>query len=200
MKKLLVIKSSLFANGGQSGALIEQAVEAWRRSAPSGEVVVRDLAQTPPPHLSERALAAFSSDDVGGDQADMRQQADSLIRELKEADEVIIGLPMYNFTVPSTFKAWMDYVARAGTTFRYTENGPEGLLKDRPVTIVATRGGYYQGTESDTQTPMIKLFFGMLGITSVRFVYAEGLALGDEVAKQSLAQASAALTLQEAAA
>ena len=93
---------------------------------------------------------------------------------------LVIGMPMYNFGVPSTFKAWVDRLARAGVTFKYTENGPVGLLADKKVVVLAARGGQYVGTAKDTQTTYLKDFFAFVGLTDVEFVYAEGLAMGEE--------------------
>ena len=117
----------------------------------------------------------------------------ALIDELKTADHIVLGLPMYNFGIPSQLKSWIDHVARAGITFRYTENGPQGLLDDKPVTVLAARGGLYAGTENDTVTPYIKLFFGFIGMTDVNFVYAEGLNMGDETKEKAMSEAQATL-------
>ena len=123
----------------------------------------------------------------------MDQGIGRLIAELKAADHVVLGLPMYNFGIPSQLKSWIDHVARAGITFRYTENGPQGLLDDKPVTVLAARGGLYAGTENDTVTPYIKLFFGFVGITDVSFVFTEGLNMGDESKEKAMSEARAAL-------
>ena len=196
MKNLLVIKSSLFNGQGQSSRLVESYVERWQQANPNAQVKVRDLAADPVPHLDGDAFSAFVAD--GSGLSETQQQAlsrsDALIDELEAADQVVIGLPMYNFSVPSTFKAWMDHVARAGVTFRYTESGPQGLLKDRPLTVITTRGGIYRDTENDTEVGLVKLFFGMLGISDVRVVYAEGLALGEASAEQALSEASDEIT------
>lgn len=194
-KTLLVIKSSLFNGTGQSSRLADAFAERWHEKNPGGRILCRDLALEPLPHLSADAFAGFAADaaDRTPGQHASTAVSDSLIAELRSANEVVLGLPMYNFTVPSTFKAWMDHVARAGVTFRYTENGPEGLLADRPLYIFAARGGSYQGTEFDTQTPLIRHFFGLLGITDLRFTYAEGLALGTERAEQARRQAVEAI-------
>lgn len=191
MKKLLVIKSSLFNGEGQSSQLADQFVARWREANPDGQVLCRDLALEPVPHLDAEAFKGFQAEPTERSPAQHSATAvsDSLIAELKSADEVVIGLPMYNFTVPSTFKAWMDHVARAGVTFQYTESGPEGLLHDRPVYVFAARGGFYQGTEMDTQTPLVRYFLGMLGLKTVHFTYAEGLAISEEQAKQSRSEA-----------
>lgn len=191
MTTLLVIKSSLFNGSGQSSQLADAFTARWRASNPHGQVLCRDLAADPVPHLSAESLAGFQRPAAERTPAQHAATAvsDSLIAELKQADAVVLALPMYNFTVPSTFKAWMDHVARAGVTFRYTENGPEGLVGPKPLFVFCARGGQYSGTENDTQTRLIELFFGMLGIQEIHFTYAEGLALGDEAASSALEQA-----------
>ncbi|WP_376692810.1 FMN-dependent NADH-azoreductase [Wenzhouxiangella sp. EGI_FJ10409] len=195
MKTLLVIKSSLFNGQGQSSQLADAFAARWRENNPNGRVLCRDLALETVPHLDAEAFKGFQADPA---ERTPQQHAavavsDSLIAELRSADELALGLPMYNFSVPSTFKAWMDHVARAGVTFRYTENGPEGLIDDKPLYVFAARGGQYQGTEMDTQTPLVRMFFSMLGIRDIRFTYAEGLAMGPEQAEQSRAQAVEAI-------
>lgn len=195
MPTLLVIKSSLFNGKGQSSQLADAFVARWRERHPDGHVLCRDLALEPLPHLTAEAFTGFQRDSTLRTPAQHVATAisDELIAELKGADEVVVGLPMYNFTIPSTFKAWMDHVARAGVTFRYTENGPEGLVGEKPLYVFAARGGQYAGTELDTQTPLIRTFFGMLGITNVRFTYAEGLAMGEEAAEHARSQAVEAI-------
>jgi FMN-dependent NADH-azoreductase len=191
MRTLLVIKSSLFNGSGQSSKLADDFAKLWKANHPDGRVMCRDLASDPVPHLTAETFSGFLAGAAERSPAQHAAAAvsDALIAELRQADEIVIGLPMYNFTVPSTFKAWMDYVARAGVTFRYTENGPEGLIDDKPLHVLCARGGEYAGTPGDTQTPLIEAFFGMLGIKDVRFVYAEGLALGDGARDTALASA-----------
>src|SRR4029078_8091628 len=116
-----------------------------------------------------------------------------LIDELRGADVIALGLPMYNFGVPSTLKAYFDHVARAGLTFRYTANGPEGLLKGKKAYVFATRGGLYAGTPRDTETAYVRDFLAFLGITDVEFVYAEGLAMGEAPKQEALAKAGRAI-------
>lgn len=195
MQTLLVIKSSLFNGSGQSSRLADAFAARWRENNPNGRVLCRDLALEPLPHLTAEAFTGFQRDSAERSPGQHAAAAisDELIAELNAADAVVLGLPMYNFTIPSTFKAWMDHVARAGVTFRYTENGPEGLVGEKPLYVFAARGGKYQGTEMDTQTPLIRTFFGMLGITDVRFTYAEGLAMGEETAEQARSQAVEAI-------
>ncbi len=193
MKTLLLIKSSLFEGAGQSSALADHYAGLWQARHAKGRVIERDLAADPLPHLDGDAFAGFVADanDRSPEQQRSVARSDTLIAELKQADEVLIALPMYNFTVPSSFKAWMDHVARAGVTFKYTEQGPVGLLDNKPVVVISTRGGHYAGTSADTQTSMVKMFLGMLGLSRVEFVYAEGLALGPESAERSKAEARA---------
>jgi FMN-dependent NADH-azoreductase len=195
MQTLLVIKSSLFNGSGQSSRLADAFAARWRENNPNGRVLCRDLALEPLPHLTAEAFTGFQRDSAERSPSQHATAAisDELIAELKAADAVALGLPMYNFTIPSTFKAWMDHVARAGVTFRYTENGPEGLIGEKPLYVFAARGGQYQDTELDTQTPLIRTFFGMLGLTDVRFTYAEGLAMGEEAAEQARSQAVEAI-------
>lgn len=191
MKTLLVIKSSLFNGSGQSTQLADAFSRRWCETHPDGTVLSRDLAADPLPHLDAEAFAGFLADAAERSPAQQAAVAvsDSLIAELRQADAVVLALPMYNFTVPSTFKAWMDRVARAGVTFRYTENGPEGLLDPKPLYVFCARGGQYSGTANDTQTRLIEMFFGMLGFKEIHFTYAEGLAYGEEAAAAALEQA-----------
>ncbi len=126
-------------------------------------------------------------------QAQVAAESDALVAELRAADVIVIGLPMYNFGVPSTLKAYFDHVARAGVTFRYTAQGPEGLLEGKKAYVVATRGGKYSGTPQDLQSAYVRQFLGFVGITEVEFVYAEGLALGDESRAAALAEAGGRL-------
>lgn len=192
MKTLLLIQSSLNGENGQSSRLARQFARRWRIRHPDGRVILRDLDADPLPHLDAERFGAFFKDDADRTTRERAGVAvsDELIAELRAADEVAIGLPMYNFTVPSTFKAWMDHIARAGVTFRYTENGPQGLLADKPVYVFAARGGQYAGTDADTQTGLVKNFLGLLGLRDVRFTYAEGLALGEEAKDMALEAAA----------
>jgi FMN-dependent NADH-azoreductase len=116
-------------------------------------------------------------------------ESDALIDELRRADVLVLGVPMYNFGVPSTLKAYFDHVARAGVTFRYTAEGPVGLLTGKRAFVFATRGGRYAGTDADLQSAFLRRFLGFIGINDVEFVYAEGLSLGAEQRDQALAAA-----------
>ena len=141
MKTLLQIKSSIFSDGGQSSVLADRFVAAWRAANPQGKVVVRNLALDPVPHLDAARLGAFVSkaEERSAEQQAVLDYSDVLIDELRNADVVVLGVPMYNFGVPSSLKAYFDHVARAGVTFRYTASGPEGLLTGKRVVVFEDR-------------------------------------------------------------
>jgi FMN-dependent NADH-azoreductase len=187
MKTILQLNTSILSNEGQSTRLAQALVE----SLGAEEVVVRDLARNPVPHLTEERFGAFLSkpETRTAEQQAVLRYSDLLIDELKRADVIVLGLPMYNFGLPSTLKAYFDHVARAGVTFRYTEKGPVGLLTGKKAYVIATRGGYYAGTNADTQTAYVRDFLAFLGITDVEFVYAEGLAISEASKAASLAKA-----------
>jgi FMN-dependent NADH-azoreductase len=193
MKTLLQIRSSIFSDGGQSSRLAERFVAAWRDANPDGHVVVRDLAREPVPHLDAARFGAFLS--KPGERTPEQQavvaHSDALIGELKGADVVVLGLPMYNFGLPSTLKAYFDHIARSGETFRYTEKGAIGLVTGKDVYVFTARGGLYAGTPRDTQTPYIREFLGFLGMSEVQFVHAEGLAISEASKQQGIAKAHA---------
>ena len=195
MKTLLHIRSSIFSNDGQSSRLAERFVARWRASNPGGKVIVRDLAKEPVPHLDAARFGAFLAkpEERTPAQQAVVDYSDALIGELKRADVVVLGLPMYNFGVPSTLKAYFDHVARVGETFKYTEKGPVGLLTGKKVYVFAARGGMYAGTPNDTQTPFIRTFLSFLGMSDIEFVYAEGLAISEASKQQSLARAEAVI-------
>lgn len=192
---ILVIKSSVFSDGGNSSALVNAKVAALKAAHPDATIVERDLGANPIPHLDGGRVGAFftPAENRTAEQQQVDDFSMTLIEELKAADQVVVGVPMYNFGIPSQLKSWIDHVARAGITFRYTENGPQGLIGDKPVTVVAARGGLYAGTENDTVTPYIKLFFSFVGITDVRFVFAEGLNMGDDMKDKAMDEARAAV-------
>ena len=188
MKTLLQIRSSIYSGSGVSSQLADRFVALWRKSHPHGEVILRDLAAEPVPHLDAARFTAFLTKphERTPEQAAVVGYSDALIRELKLADIVVLALPMYNFGVPSTLKSYIDHIARAGITFRYTENGPVGLLPGKEAFVFATRGGLYAGTPRDTQTSYVRDVLGFLGITEVEFVYAEGLAISQATKERSL--------------
>lgn len=182
MATLLQINASLFGDAGRSSQLADAFVARWRENNPGGRVVRRDLSESPVPHLTQERFGAAltAQQDRTAEQAQEAALADTHVEELLAADVLVIGVPIYNFHVPSTLKAWIDHVARAGTTFRYTSSGPEGLLRGKRAYVFAASGGQYAGTEADFYTPYLRHFLGFLGIQQVEFTYAEGLAMGEE--------------------
>ncbi len=193
MTTLLQINTSLFAENGQSSKLARDFVASWKARHADGRVVVRDLATQPLPHLDAARFGAFIAPPEArtAEQRAVVAESDALIAELKSAEVIVLGLPLYNFGVPSQLKAWIDHIARAGVTFRYTATGPQGLVGGRKLVVFATRGGQYQGTPADTQTGFITSFFNFIGIDDIEFVYAEGLNLGDEPKAVALREAAA---------
>lgn len=191
MTTLLKINASLFSTQGQSSQLAERFVAARLAANPELKVISRDLAAEPVPHLDAARFLSFLAkpEERSAEQQAVVAYSDALIEEVRQADEIVIGLPMYNFGVPSTLKAWFDHIARAGVTFRYTATGPEGLLTGKKVTVFAARGGLYAGTPKDSQTTYVRDFLGFIGITDVEFVYAEGLNMGEESKSAALAAA-----------
>lgn len=190
----LFIYSSLQGANSTSSAILKR-----HASRVSGSVIERDLATMQLPHLSAEEMAAWNtpSKDRTSQQAELAALSDTFIKELRDADQIFIGLPMYNFGIPSVFKAWIDRVARAGETFRYTNEGPEGLLKGKKVTVVTTRGGEYRDTAMDVQSQYIKLVLGFIGLDDIDIIYAEGLATGK--ADSAIAEADHSLAKQLAA-
>ncbi len=195
MPVLLELRASINSTRGESSKLSQRFVERWCAKHTDTRVVVRDLATDPVPHLTAERFQAFLTPAADRTPAQVAhvQASDALIDELKLADIVVLGLPMYNFGIPSTLKAWFDHVARAGVTFRYTESGSIGLIGDKPLYILAARGGLYQGTERDFQTGHVTLFFNLLGIRNIQFVYAEGLNISPESKEASLEVAREAI-------
>ena len=188
MTQILYISSSLSGSAGQSTQLADRYIAKRQDKGDDVAITRRDLHADPVPHLDGERFAAFTTPAAERSKAQREVAAfsDQLIDELRRADEIVIALPMYNMGVPSTFKAWIDHVARAGETFRYTANGPQGLLEDKAVTVLAARGGMYAGTPQDSQTQYVKDILGLMGLTQVDFIYAEGLNMGDEQAQPAI--------------
>jgi FMN-dependent NADH-azoreductase len=195
MKKLLQINASLFSGNGQSTRMSDQFVAAWREAHPDGQVTLRDLGTNPVPHLTAQRFGALIAkpEERNAEQQVVVDFSDALIDEIRSADVIALGLPMYNFGVPSALKAYFDHIARAGITFRYTEKGPVGLLTGKKVYIFAARGGVYTGTPLDTQTGYVRDFLRFIGIDDVEFVYAEGLNMGEASKQAALTDAQAAI-------
>jgi FMN-dependent NADH-azoreductase len=187
--RILQIKASVLGANSQSSRLADEFIAQF----PGAEVVERDLGAAGVPHLDGARVAAFFAkpDERNPEQKAIVAYSDALIDEVRRADIIVLGLPMYNFGVPSQLKAWFDHIARAGETFKYTEKGAVGLLTGKKAYVFAARGGVYAGTANDFETPFVRQFFGFLGITDLQFVYAEGLALGEESRNNSIAAAQA---------
>ena len=177
--------------GSHSTRLATEWVQQLREQHPDAEVVVRDLARQPHPVLDEAALSALFTppEQRSAEQAARVALDDALIAEIQAADLVVLAVPMYNFGITAQLKNWIDAIARARVTFRYTEQGVEGLLTGKQVHVVLTRGGIHKDTASDTQVPYLRAVLGFLGMTDVHFVYAEGLALGPEAEARALSTA-----------
>lgn len=189
MSTLLKIQSSLFGSHGQSSALVDNFTRQWLEKNPAARVIERNLADNPVPHLNQERFQAFIT---ASQERTPRQQAivaesDALIDEIRQADVLVIGVPMYNFSVPSVLRAYFDHIARAGVSFRYTANGSEGLLVGKKAYVFMARGGYY-GVEH-SHTSYLREFLAFIGITDVEFVYAEGLAINENSKLKGIAEA-----------
>jgi len=189
--KILQIKSSVFNGNGQSSRLADEFVARLHEQDLEAELIKRDLVADPVPHLDGARAGAFFAkpEERGPEQRAVIAYSDALIDELRGADVLVLGLPMYNFGVPSQLKAWFDHIARAGETFKYTEKGSVGLLTGKKAYVFATRGGVYG--DNYAQTQFVRQFLGFIGIANVEFVYAEGLAISPESRNNSLAAAQA---------
>jgi FMN-dependent NADH-azoreductase len=199
MSRLLFVASSVFGINSKSRQIADEFLAAWRLSHPGVSVVVRDLGADPAPHVAGEHLAALMTrvDERSDAEQTLARVSDALIEEIEAADTIVITAPMYNFTIPSTLKAWIDHITRAGRTFRYTEQGPEGLLKNKQVFVVTARGGIYSGDSAmksyDFQEPYLRTILGFLGLTDITFIHAEGLNISPESANAGMARARAAI-------
>ncbi|QNP40620.1 FMN-dependent NADH-azoreductase [Lysobacter solisilvae (ex Woo and Kim 2020)] len=192
--KLLHIDSAATGAGSVTRELTSAIVARWQDAVPGLKVSYRDLDSAPLPHLTGPVLAKV-------DQA-VAEAGEQALTQFLDSDVIVIGAPMYNFSVPSTLKAWIDRVAVAGRTFRYTENGPEGLAKGKRVVIASGRGGLYgDDSPADFQEAYLRQVFGFLGVTDIEFVRAEGVAYSPQHRADALAGAKAAIRepLREAA-
>jgi FMN-dependent NADH-azoreductase len=190
---ILQINSSARREGSYSTRLADRIVARLREVDLEAMLSVRDLTTSPHPTLDEAALGALftAASQRTAEQAARVALDDALIAEIAAADVVVLGVPMYNFGVPAQLKNWIDAIARAGVTFRYTEKGPEGLLKGKKVYVALARGGKYRNTPADTQVPYLSTVLGFLGMTDVHYVYAEGLSMGADAEREALATAYA---------
>ena len=193
--KILQINASARSTGANSTRLADTITARLQARHPEAVVELRDLAAQPHPVLDEAALAALftPAEQRSPEQAARVALDDALIAQVRSADAIVLGVPMYNFGVPVQLKTWIDAIARAGVTFRYTENGPVGLLQGKTVYVALARGGLFRDTPADSQVPYLKSVLGFLGMSDVRFIYAEGLAMGPESQQKGFAIAEADL-------
>ena len=194
MTKVLVIDSAATGAQSVSHKLTDGLVAQLQAAHPGAEIVRRDIGAEPIPHLTAETVSAIRTGEATTPAgAEALALSDRLVEELREADLIVIGAPMYNFGIPSTLKAWFDHVLRARVTFRYTESGPEGLMTGRRAIVVESRAGLYSEgpmAAMDSQEPHLRTLLGFMGVTDVTFVRAEKLAFGPEAAEASLADAS----------
>ncbi len=189
--KILQINSSIRRENANSTRVADSIVARLKAKNPSATVSVRDLGCTPHPLLDTAALEALftPAEARSAEQAARVALDDALINELFAADIIVLGVPMYNFGVTVQLKSWLDAISRNGVTFRYTENGPQGLVTGKKVFLALARGGRYQGTSTDSQTPYLKTILGFLGMSDVVCIHSEGLNMGPEAVKQGFAEA-----------
>lgn len=195
MTRILHINSSVRNGDSISRKVTGEFLNKWKAGEPDTVIVERDLAAHPLPHLTEQALGAFftAPDQHNAEQAQIAKLSATLIQELFDADVIVIGAPMYNFSIASGLKAWVDHVARAGVTFKYTDKGPVGLLTGKKVYIFTSRGGVYSegpAAAMDFHGTYLRAVLGFIGLTDVTFIHSEGLAMGQVGIEKALAQTS----------
>ncbi len=194
MSSLLVIKSSILSAHSTTGLLIDEVVATMQKQDPSQNVVVRDLAASPLPQLDADVLTGFSAaEGLTPSQQEAKALSEALIAEVAAADRLVIGVPMYNFGLPTQLKSWIDYLCRAGVTFRYTEQGPVGLLADKPVLLVVATGGLHRGTQTDLAVAHIRTVLNFVGLKNITIAYAEGMGMGPDARESGLAEARSTL-------
>ncbi len=199
--RLLHIDSSILGQNSASRALTRAITEQWRTNHPGTTVDYLDLAVDGPSHLSFDALGFRLPAVPGAELSDAQKRenavSEALVSQFLAADVIVIGAPLYNFTIPSQLKSWIDRIAQAGRTFTYTDKGAQGLAGGRTVIVAATRGGVYSTTEGgramEHQESYLQVMFGFLGITDVRFVRAEGMAMGEQSRATGLTDAQRAI-------
>ncbi|WP_281544650.1 FMN-dependent NADH-azoreductase [Grimontia sp. SpTr1] len=188
MASVLFLKSSILGEYSSSTKLIDQLVSQLGEDT---FIIERDLAAHPIPVLDgELMMGLRGAENPTKRQQEALAQSDQLIEEIKASDTLVIAAPMYNFNIPTQLKNWIDFIARAGVTFSYTENGPKGLLTGKKAIVVTTRGGMHKDMPTEHITGYMTTVLGFVGITDVQFVYAEALAMGEEPAQASMEQAA----------
>lgn len=193
MANVLYINSSVRSSGSLSRQLSAEFIAKWKANHPGDTIVERDVAANPVPHLTEEMMGAFftAPDQRNAVQAQTVKISDTLVDEVEAADVIVIGAPMYNFSIPSTLKSYIDHIARAGRTFKYTETGPVGQLSGKKVIVFTASGGVYsEGPAAgyDFLATYLRAVLGFLGLTDISFVRAEGVALGEQAVADTLAK------------
>ncbi|HCH0729563.1 TPA: FMN-dependent NADH-azoreductase [Vibrio parahaemolyticus] len=190
MSLVLALKSSILGDYSQSNKLVEDFI----KNVDQDKLTVRDLAANPLPVLDFAVATALrATEDLSQEQQSVVDLSDTLIEEVKAADTLVIAAPMYNFTIPTQLKNWIDLIARAGVTFKYTENGVQGLIEGKKAIVVTTRGGIHKDSPTDNVTPYLRTVLGFVGITDVEFVYAEALNMGEDAASKGILEAQSQL-------
>ncbi|MDR5865210.1 FMN-dependent NADH-azoreductase [Halomonas koreensis] len=192
MTRILVLTSSIL--GGNSKQLADH-FDALAAERDDLSITRRDLVAEALPHLALPELSSWQvpAEERSAEQRELAARSDALIEELLAHDVLVLAVPLYNLGIPSQLKAWFDRVLRAGVTFRYTENGPQGLVEGKRAVILAARGGQYAGSELDSQTPHLKGMLGLMGIRDVDLVYAEGLNMGEASRDAAMGEARQAI-------
>ena len=196
MSQVLVLNSSLSGEASVSRLLVAETVSQLVARDPAAKLVFRDLAETEIPHLNPRTVAGVRATASTPAETTARDLSDELIAELRAADTIVIGAPMYNFSIPSTLRTWFDHVLRAGETFSYSEAGPKGLLEGKRVIVVESRGGLYSEGPAqalDFQEPYLRQLLGFIGLTDVTFVQAEKIGYGPDAQAAAIEGAKARL-------
>ncbi|WP_218765148.1 FMN-dependent NADH-azoreductase [Vibrio parahaemolyticus] len=190
MSRVLALKSSILGDYSQSNKLVEDFI----KNVDQDKLTVRDLAANPLPVLDFAVATALrATEDLSQEQQAVVDLSDTLIEEVKAADTLVIAAPMYNFTIPTQLKNWIDLIARAGVTFKYTENGVQSLIEGKKAIVVTTRGGIHKDSPTDNVTPYLRTVLGFVGITDVEFVYAEALNMGEDAASKGISDAQSQL-------
>ncbi|MFH4432563.1 FMN-dependent NADH-azoreductase [Vibrio diabolicus] len=190
MSRVLALKSSILGDYSQSNKLVEDFI----KNVDQDKLTVRDLAANPLPVLDFAVATALrATEDLSQEQQAVVELSDTLIEEVKTADTLVIAAPMYNFTIPTQLKNWIDLIARAGVTFKYTENGVQGLIEGKKAIVITTRGGIHKDSPTDNVTPYLRTVLGFVGITDVEFVYAEALNMGEDFAEKGISEAQSQL-------
>jgi len=195
MSRVLIIESSARQQDSVSRQLTQTFIQQWQAAHPGDSITVRDLARNPVPHLDANLLGGWMkpAEQRSAAEQDSLQRSNELTEQLLAADVLVMAAPMYNFAIPSTLKAWLDHVLRAGVTFKYTDTGPQGLLTGKRAYVLTARGGIYAGSTADHQEPYLRQVMGFIGIHDVEFIHAEGLNLGGDFHEKGLNQANAKL-------